>query len=69
MEQSPLFFIAAMYILVIIFVALIVLINDAIVYMIESYQQSKIKETRLEQTVIYHSPNNYPKSELVNKAA
>lgn len=69
MELNPLFFIAASYVAVVIFVALIVLINDAIVYLHESYKQREIKKARLEPNLIYHRPRNYQTTNLVKKAA
>ncbi len=68
MELNPLFFIAAMYAIVILFVALLVLINDAVIYLFEKYKQSE-KKIELEPNVIYHQPRNYQRTTLVKKAA
>ncbi len=69
MELKTLFFIAASYATVILFVALLVLINDSIVLLIKRHKQRGVKKARLEPNVIYHQPRNYQTSTLVKKAA
>jgi len=69
MELNPLFFIAGAYAIAILFVAVLVLINDSVEYLIEKYRQHEVKKTELEPNVIYPRPRNYQTTNLVKKAA